>query len=125
MGAPLGSAVTDGVKQPFLFLLSDHSKEPKSETVPVQANLRSIYNRLPQHQRLWITLEGAGHFGFADLNPLPLHVAQLLHLGPMGNQRQIEITRDCLRTFFDLYLRQSPASISQNLSKYPEIQFSR
>ena len=124
-GAPLGSAVKDGVYQPFLFLLSDHGNESKSETVPVEANLRSIYNRLPQKQRLWITLKGAGHFGLADLNPLPLHVAHLLHIVPMSNQRQIEITRECLRTFFDIYLRQSPASVAQNLSKYPEIQYSR
>ena len=124
-GAPLGSSVTDGVKQPFLFLLSDHSSEPKSETFPVEADLHSIYDRLPENQRLWITLKGTGHFGFADLTPLPLHVAHLLHIGPISNDRQIEITRDCLRRFFDVYLEESPRSTLQDLSKHPEVQYLR
>jgi pimeloyl-ACP methyl ester carboxylesterase len=55
-GAPLGSALTDGVKQQFLFLLSDHSREPTAETAPIVANLQSIYDRLPENQRLWILL---------------------------------------------------------------------
>lgn len=120
-GAPLGSAISDGVKQPFLFLLSDHSKEPKADTGPVVAAIRSIYDRLPEGRRLWIDLRGTGHFGFMDLTPLPLHAANFLKIVPVGGKRQVAITRDCLRTFFDVYLKGAPASSLRNLSKYPEV----
>ena len=123
-GAPLGSALKDGVKQPFLFLISDHSREPKYETAPVESNVRSIYNQMSDDQRLWIVLRGAGHFGFMDLTPLPLHIAHLLNVVPMTGKRQIEITRDCLRTFFDVYLKGAPASGLRGLSRYPEVEYS-
>jgi hypothetical protein len=122
-GAPLGSAVTDGVKQPFLFLLSDHSREPKSETAPIESDLRSIYNGVSKDQRLWVVLRGSGHFGFVDLTPLPLRVAHLLNIIPMSGKRQIEITRDCLRTFFDVYLKGAPAFRLHILSRHPEVEY--
>lgn len=124
-GAPLGSALTDGVTQPVLFLLSDHSREPKSETAPVLAGIRSIYARLPEGRRFWIVLKGAGHFGFADLAPLPLHIAHFLHIVPMSGTRQIEITRTCLLAFFDIYLKGAPASRWTKLGSYPEVEYSR
>jgi hypothetical protein len=123
-GAPLGSVINDGIKQPFLFLLSDHSGEPKSETAPVLTDLHSIYDRLPADQRLWIGLKGAGHFGFTDLTVLPLHIAHFLNIVPMSDKRQVEITRDCLRTFFDVYLRGAPASGLSSLSTYREVNYS-
>lgn len=123
-GAPLGSAVADGVKQPFLFLLSDHSREPTIETAPVMADLRSIYDRLPGNRRLWIVLRGSEHFGYMDLTPLPLHIAHFLRIVPMSGKRQIAITRDCLRTFFDVYLKDAPPSTLRSLSNYPEVQYS-
>lgn len=124
-GAPLGSVVKDGVKQPFLFLLSDHSREPKSETAPVIADLHSIYDRLPADRRLWIALKGAGHYGFTDLTVLPLHIAHFLNIVPMSDKRQIEITRDCLRAFFDVYLKGAPPSGLNSLSRYNEIEYTR
>lgn len=123
-GAPLGPVIKDGVKQPFLFLLSDHSREPKSETAPVLADLHSIYERSSADRRLWIGLKGAGHYGFTDLPILPLHIAHFLKIVPMSNKRQIEITRDCLRTFFDVYLRGAQASGLSSLSTYPEVDYS-
>jgi predicted dienelactone hydrolase len=123
-GAPLGSALADGVKQPFLFLLSDHSREPKAETAPIEANIQSIYDRLPENQRLWIVLRGSEHFGFMDLTPLPVQIAHLFHIVPLSGRRQITITRDCLRTFFDVYLKGDPLSSLQHLSKYRQVEYS-
>ncbi len=65
-GAPLGSVVGEGVTQPFMFLLSDHEAEPDSETRPVKANIRSIYDRLPSDRRLEIVIRGANHYMFSD-----------------------------------------------------------
>ncbi len=124
-GAPLGSAVTDGVKQPFLFLLSDHSSEPKTQTAPVLADMRAIYDRLPKDKRLWIVLRGSEHFGFMDLTPLPLQFAHALGIVRMSSRRQIEITRDCLRTFFGVYLKGAPPSTLRLLRKYPQVEYSR
>lgn len=123
-GAPLGSVVTDGVKQPFLFLVSDHSREPQAETAPVMADLHAIYDRLPADRRLWIGLRGAGHFGFADLTVLPMEIVHLLHIVPMRDKRQVEIARDCLRTFFDVYLKGAPASELESLARYQEVEYS-
>jgi len=123
-GAPLGSVINEGIKQPFLFLLSDHSREPKSETAPVLADLHKIYDRLPADRRVWIELKGAGHYGFTDLTVLPLHIAHLLNIVPMSDDRQVEITRNCLRTFFDVYLRGAPRSALSSLGTYREIRYS-
>ncbi|HUZ04246.1 MAG TPA: hypothetical protein VMU62_02725 [Acidobacteriaceae bacterium] len=122
-GAPLGSSIADGVRQPFLFLLSDHSREPKADTGPVEGDIRSIYDRLPEDRRLWIVLRGSEHFGFMDLTPLPLHVAHFLNIVPLGGKRQIAITRGCLLTFFNAYLKGEPASTLQSLSQYPEVEY--
>ncbi|WP_204101470.1 alpha/beta hydrolase family protein [Occallatibacter savannae] len=123
-GAPLGSVVDEGVKQPFLFLLSDHSREAKSETAPVLTDLHSIYDRLPADRRLWIGLRGAGHFGFTDLTVLLMDIAHVLKIVPMSNKRQIELSRNCLRSFFDVYLKGAPPSELGSLSGYQEIEYS-
>ena len=123
-GAPLGSVINEGIKQPCMFLLSDHSREPKSETAPVLADLHKIYDRLPADRRVWIELKGAGHYGFTDLTVLPLHIAHLLNIVPMSDDRQVEITRNCLRTFFDVYLRGAPRSALSSLRMYREVDYS-
>ena len=51
-GAPIGSVINEGITQPFMFLLSDHSREPEREAGPVMANIRSIYDRQASDRRL-------------------------------------------------------------------------
>src|ERR1700736_6350012 len=71
-GAPLGSVIAEGITQPFMFLLSDHTGESDSD--PGQpdairhagANIHSIYDRLPSNRRLMIMIRGAGHYMFSD-----------------------------------------------------------
>ena len=48
-GAPLGTVITEGVTQHFMFLLSDHRNESDAEKVA--ANIASIYDRLPSNLR--------------------------------------------------------------------------
>ena len=108
-GAPLGAVIAEGVTQPFLFLLSDHSSEPAAETRQVEANIRSIYDRLPGDRRLEIVIPGANHFGFSDGALLKSHIVlrTLRMLGILGidGRRQRAVTADCVHNFFDAHLK--------------------
>lgn len=127
-GAPHGSVIQSGVRRPFMFLLSDHSRESDAENQQTKADIRSIYDRTPANERLYVTIRGANHFTFSDDGAmLKSHVVRgvLRAAGKLGidGDRQLAITAYCLRTFFDAYVRESavsPVEISSPL--YPEIQ---
>jgi predicted dienelactone hydrolase len=126
-GAPYGSVVQEGLKQPFLFLLSDHSREladPASKQI--HADFQSIYERLPKG-RLFVTIRGANHFSFSDQMLVKSHyVIGLLHLlGVSGleSRRGLAITTEYVHTFFDVYLKDAPADLLNKPSQfYPEVQ---
>jgi predicted dienelactone hydrolase len=126
-GLPLGDIAREGVSKPFMFVLSDHSKEPQTETRPVMTNIHSIYDRLPGDQRLWISIQGADHFRFGDgaMLQLPLAVGALHRLGVvhLDGRRQVEITEHFISTFFDVYLKGAPVSTLTNASAYPEVEY--
>jgi len=125
-GAPLGSVIREGVTQPFLFLLSDHGSEPDAETRPVMANIRSIYDRLPDDRRLLITIRGSNHLLFSDRAmlqaPLAQRVMRTLGIVRLDGRRQVAITAHCIRGFFDVYLKGAPASKLKGQLNDPEIQ---
>jgi predicted dienelactone hydrolase len=126
-GAPLGSVVRDGVTQPFMFLLSDHQSESDAETRQIEANIRSIFDRLPSDRRLWIMIRGANHFGFDDdgamlKSPLLMQVLRALGIVHLNGRRQVALTAHCITTFFDVYLKGAPASQLKSLTEYPEIE---
>ncbi len=127
-GAPYGSVVQDGLKQPFMFILSDHSHDlPDSVSGQIHASFQSIYDRLP-NGRLFITIRGANHFSFSDQMLLKSHyVIRLLRIfgvGRLDGRRGLAITADYVRTFFDVYLKEAPASLLNKPSQlYPEVQF--
>jgi len=125
-GAPYGSVVLEGLKQPFMFILSDHSREladPASKQV--HANIQSIYDRLP-NGRLFITIHGANHFSFSDQMLLKSHyvIAMLRRFGfgSLEGRRGLAITTEYVHTFFDVYLKGAPANLLES-QKYPEVQF--
>jgi predicted dienelactone hydrolase len=108
-GIAFGSAVTDGVKQPFMFLMGDHSHDPGSETEgqTVAHDLHSIYERLPATDRVALMIEGADHYSFADGGVLKSHVllSVLRALGlTIDGTRQLATTSACVRAFFGKYL---------------------
>jgi len=127
-GAPLGNVVTEGIHQPFMFLLSDHSRESDPESQKIRANIQSIYDRLPTDGRQRLAIRGAHHFTFSDDGALlkshllrgVLRMFGKLHIdGP----RQLAVTTYCVHTFFDAYLKEAGGSrfkISSSL--YPEIE---
>ena len=128
-GAPLGSVIADGVTQPFLFLLGDHQSEPDAETRPVQANIRSIYDRLPGDRRWLLTIRGASHYQFSDdgallKSPLARRVLRSLGLVRLDGRRQLEVTSHYLSAFFDVTLKGAPASQLQARPEYPEVETS-
>lgn len=113
--APLGSVIRDGVTQPFMFLLSDHTRESDAETRPVAANIRSIYDRLPSDRRADLMIPGANHFMFSDdgallKGPLLMHALRTLGIVRLDGRRQLAVTKYCLRGFFDVYLNGAPAA---------------
>ncbi len=127
-GQPFGSVVREGLHQPFMFLMSDHKGESDPESVQVMANIQSIYNRVPEDTRTFVTIRGANHFLFSDDGALlKSHIVMrtLRTLGVVGidGRRQLAVTTYCVHSFFDAYLKGpgvSPLKITSPL--YPEIQ---
>jgi hypothetical protein len=126
-GAPYGSVVPEGLKQPFLFILSDHSREmadPASKQI--LADIQSIYDRLP-NGRIFITIRGANHFSFSDQILLKSHymigLLRLLGNSKLEGRRGLAITNEYVHTFFDVYLKGTPANRLNKLSQlYREVQ---
>ena len=89
------------------------------------ADIRSIYDRLP-NGRLLLTIRGANHFSFSDQILLKSqYVIRLLQLfqGGAEARRGLTITRAYVHTFFDVYLKNAPASLLDGLRQcYPEVQ---
>lgn len=125
-GAPYGTVVQDGLKQPFMFLLSDHSREKSDpESIQIGANIQSIYDRLPKG-RMFVTIRGANHFSFSDQmllkSPVVIKLLGLLGFGSLDGRRGLAITTDYVHTFFDVYLKDAPAaSLNKPSQLYPEV----
>src|SRR5437588_2631407 len=115
-GAPFGSVVHSGIDRPFMFLLSDHTRESGPEKTQVIADVQAIYDRLPVNTRVRIMIRGANHFAFTDdgailkswLLRVVLRVFGQLRI---DGRRQLEITAYCVRTFFDASLKHGAARI--------------
>jgi predicted dienelactone hydrolase len=127
-GALFGSVIQQGIHKPFMFLLSDHSRESDPESAQIRANIQSVYDRLPADRRLCITIRGANHYLFSDdaalmKSSIVMRTLRILGVLGMGGRRQLAITAHCVHSFFDAYLKganASPLNISSPL--YPEIQ---
>jgi predicted dienelactone hydrolase len=111
-GAPYGSVVQEGLKQPFLFLLSDHGDEWNSPDCTICENIRAVANRIPG-DRLIVTLRGAHHFSFSDsaLEKSQILMKALGALGVTGGldaRTGLASTTRYVREFFDVHLRGAP-----------------
>ena len=123
-GQPFGTVVKEGLHQPFLFILSDHSKEQGVKEI--LSKIHSIYDHLPANDRFWISINGARHFNFSDQALLKdSHMTRLFGaIGPIDEHRGLAITAECIKSFFDVYLKNSPKTVlKKQLSHYPEVQF--
>lgn len=126
-GIPFGEVVSEGLKKPGMFLLSDHTGEAADPASgQVLAEIRSIYDRLPDG-RSYFVIRGANHFSFSDqilLNSQTvLGILRLFGIGGLDGRRGLAISADCVHTFFDVHLNGMPAAALTSLAeKYPEIQ---
>ena len=127
-GAPHGSVIQAGLRQPFMFLLSDHGHESDSASNQIRADIQSMYDRIPPDRRLSVTIRGAFHYMFSDDGAVMKSsvVRDLLRVfGRLGmsGRRQLAVTAYCVRTFFDAYLKGEGASRPSIASPlYPETQ---
>lgn len=125
-GEPVGSVVKDGLKKPFLFLLSDHGDLTAPEPHQVITDMESIYNRLP-NGRLFLFIRGANHFSFSDQILLKsqffVKVLGRLRNGGLDGARGLRITTEYAHTFFDVYLKGAEAGSLNDLQHtLPEVQ---
>ena len=126
-GAPYGSVVQDGLTQPFMFLLSDHSRDLSDPASgQILANFQSIYRRVP-NGHLSITIRGANHFSFSDQILLKsqyvIGLLRRLGFGNLAPRRGLAITTEYVHTFFDVYLKDAPPASLNKLSQlFPEVQ---
>ncbi|HTT60378.1 MAG TPA: hypothetical protein VMG35_01005 [Bryobacteraceae bacterium] len=126
-GAPFGSVITEGIHRPFMFILSDHSREAGPESARIMAGIQSIYDRLPADGRLRVSIRGANHFLFSDDGALlkshiVLRALRVAGIVGIDGRRQLAVTAYCLRAFFDAYLRTAPGSrLEIGSPLYPEI----
>jgi pimeloyl-ACP methyl ester carboxylesterase len=126
-GAPFGGVVQTGLSKPFMFLLADHSEESDSIGNSIKRKIESIYDQLPEG-RVWITLGGSRHFNFSDQALLKERflARRFGMLGPIGEQRGLQIARSCLRAFFDVHLKgESPDKIKDLARQYHEVRFDK
>ena len=126
-GAPHGSVVKEGITQPLLFLLSDHSGESDAATRQIQANIRAVRERLPGDRSVEITVRGANHYSFSDdgamlKSQILRGMLRVFGLVGIDGRRQVIVTAYCVRSFFDVYLNGAPASGLRSQREYPEIQ---
>ena len=124
-----GSVIQTGIQRPFMFLLTgqgDFSSD--AEVRQIEADIQSVYDRLPTDGRLRIVIRDANHFLFSDDGALLKSHILMRMLRTFGvlrldGRRQLAVTAYCLRSFFDGYVKgksASPPKITSPL--YPEIQ---
>lgn len=108
-GRPLGAVVQTGLQKPFMFLMSDHSRETDADARRILADVHSIYDRLPANQRAYVVIRGANHFTFSDdgaLRKSELFRLVLRVFGRLGisGREQLMQTTSNVQTFFGKYL---------------------
>ena len=128
-GSLHGSVIQAGIHKPFMFLLSgqgDFSSD--AEIRQIEADIQSVYDRLPADGRLRIVIRGANHFLFSDDGALlkshmVLRTLRMLGILGIDGRRQLAVTAYCVHSFFDAYLKKAGLSrLKFSSPLYPEIQ---
>lgn len=125
-GAPRGSVVHEGLRQPFMLLLSDHGGEADPESREIRANIRSLYDRLPPNARSLVVIRGANHFSFSDqalvVSPVLMRLLRFSGVLRLEPRRGLAITAEYVHRFLDVNLKGAPAALLELPSaEYPEL----
>lgn len=131
-GVPLGRVIAEGITQPFMFLVSDHSRETVTAQTPesirnAMSNMRGILDRLPADRGMMIGIRRANHYLFSDgamlKSPLAMRALRTLGIVRLDGRRQIAVTAQCISTFFDVYLKGAPSAELKSRLEFPEVEF--
>jgi hypothetical protein len=111
--------------QPFLFLLSDHSRETATlEGREVIGDIHSVYDHLRSARHV-VMIRGSNHFTFSDQMVVKSSYfirAFLLVRGGPSALRGLAIARAYLHTFFDVYLKGAPVTdLAKLRQSYAEV----
>jgi len=126
-GAPHGSVIQAGLRQPFMFLLSDHGDASDPASRQIDADIQSIYDRSPPGGRLRVAIRGAFHFTFSDDGALlksGVVRGVLRAFGMLGisGRRQLAVTVYCVHSFFDAWLKGTGSRPEISSPLFPEMQ---
>jgi hypothetical protein len=127
-GIPLGSVIHEGMNQPFMFVFSAHIHASDPDSRRVQADIQSLYDRLPSDRRLRVSIRGSNHFTFSDdgallKSRLVRIVLRMFGQLKIDGSRQLAVTAYCVRSFFDAHVKGTNTSPLQIASpQYPEIE---
>jgi pimeloyl-ACP methyl ester carboxylesterase len=127
-GAPHGSVIRAGLRQPFMFLLSDHGDASDPASIQILADIQSLYDRIPTDRRLRVVIRGAFHFTFSDdgavmKSSVVRGLLRVFGKPGMSGRRQLAVTAYCVRSFFDAHLKGAGGSrVSMASPLYPEVQ---
>ena len=131
-GRPFGKVVEEGLKRPFLFLMSDHHGEEKdAESERIMGQIQAIYDSLPAKEGALVTIRGTNHFSFSDQilikNQMIIGAVQFFGVGGHTNGRRgLQITTAYVRGFFDRYLKGAPEGDWKKMqTEYPEAMVER
>jgi hypothetical protein len=122
-GYPHGNVVQSGLRQPFMSLWSTGNDTNDAHYQQAVQDTNAIYDQLEIGYQ--VTINDARHFNFTDY---AVEFSPLLRLfgmlGSIDGERGLEISRDYMLAFFDIYLKDGNPSLLDKLSpNFPEVEF--
>lgn len=120
-GALRGSVIQEGLRQPFMFVTSDHGDTLSERDRDIVADIRGVYERLPSDTRVALKIRGADHFSASDQLLMRSRLFRLfLQLEP---RRGIEVISDVARRFLDRHLKNGGTQDAGDAAgRYPEVE---
>ncbi|MEZ5317929.1 MAG: hypothetical protein R2752_11060 [Vicinamibacterales bacterium] len=125
-GRPFGTVVTEGLRQPFLVLLSDHGSTDATES-GILADLRAIErHQAPGAAGGLLMIRGANHFSFGDQilrrSPMAMGLLRATGVLPLEPRRGLAVAAGYVRRFLDVQLKRAdPGVLQAARGEYPEV----
>ncbi len=119
-GAPLGPVVQDGLRQRFLFVLSDHRYEASAERRAAESDIRAIRDRSGDGASIVVVLRGGNHFFFSDdgallKSPVLMRLLRSTGIVQMDGVEQLRIVSRLLVVFLEQTLSDGEHGVSRTI----------